>query len=114
MMEHPLNASLVTAGAVFAVGLIGSALAADAPPVTAPATTITLSDTDIADWAQMSTAVDACVAGLQLRNDATVCRGLAGYLQAFAGRVQIAKQQAAAPPAPPAPATPITPAPVTK
>jgi hypothetical protein len=102
---------LLTIVALATVGIITVAVAVDAraaeAPTPAPSPTITLTDADITNWAQITVAMDACVAGLQLRSDPNVCRGLASYLTQFAGRVQIAKQQAIAPQ--PAPAEPTKP-----
>jgi hypothetical protein len=88
-----------------AVLLASPALAAEAPS-TSP--TLALSPEDVQSWSQVGQALDQCVAGLQLRNDPAICRGLSQWLAAFAGRVAIASKStvpaAANPPAQSAPA----------
>src|SRR5438132_756710 len=69
---------------------------AHAAEATQPPTTLALTAEEVASWSQVSQAMDACVAGMTLRADATVCRGLSTWLAGFAGRVAIASKQGGA------------------
>jgi len=89
---------------------VGPAIAVDA---TTTAPTVSLTPEDTTNWQSIPTAFDQCVAGLQLRGDPSVCRGLSQYLNIFAQRVGIAARAAATP----GPATanmPLTPPPAAK
>ena len=95
-----MGRGLVIAWSSLALLFASQALAADAPG-TSP--TLALTVDDVQSWSQVQQAMDACVAGLQLRNDPTVCRGLASWLAGFAGRVAIASKATVNPPTPPLP-----------
>ena len=88
----------------FVLALLASPTLATEAPGTSP--TLALTPDDVQSWSQVGQAMDACVAGLELRNDPTVCRGLAGWLATFAGRVAIASKTTVNPPAPPPPPAP--------
>jgi hypothetical protein len=66
--------------------------AVNAAPTTSPE--LALTQEDLTNWSQVPSALDQCVAGITLRNDPTICKGLAAYLQTFSGRVTIAGKQA--------------------
>jgi hypothetical protein len=66
----------------------------------ASAAELEITDQDVASWAQVGQAMDGCVAGLTLRSDPSVCRGLATWLSTYAGRVAIAAADAKKKPAP--------------
>ncbi len=69
------------------------ALAA-AGPAFAGEITVKVSDADQAAFGNLPGAVDACVAGLQLRGDAAVCKAIAAFANEFGAKVKAAVPQA--------------------
>lgn len=64
-------------------------------PAMAGEITVKVSDADQQAFGNLPGAVDACVAGLQLRGDAQMCRAIATFAGEFGAKVK-----AAIPPAP--------------
>ncbi len=52
--------------------------------------TMKVTDADQAAFGNLAGAVDACVAGLQLRGDAAMCKAIAAFASDFGGRVKAA------------------------
>jgi hypothetical protein len=65
-----------------------------ATPVMAGEITVKVSDGDQQSFAALPGAVDQCVAGLQLRGDAAMCKAIVQFATEFGAKVK-----AAAPPA---------------
>ena len=78
---------------IIATGIFVASIApASSQELSAPA--LQLSQDDLANWSQMNAAFSQCVGAVNLGSDSTICRGIATYLQTFAGRVAIASKVA--------------------
>jgi hypothetical protein len=70
-----------------AVGIISLAFVA---PAVAAEVTVKVSDQDQQAFGNLPGAVDQCVAGLQLRGDAQVCKLIAAFVTEFGAKVKAA------------------------
>jgi hypothetical protein len=59
-------------------------------PAMAGEITIKVSDADQQAFGNLPGAVDACVAGLQLRGDAAMCKAIAAFANEFGAKVKAA------------------------
>jgi len=70
--------------------LCAAVLMAGFGPAMAAEVTVKVSDQDQQAFSNLPGAVDQCVAGLQLRGDAAVCKLIAGFATEFGAKVKAA------------------------